>query len=183
MSNEEENLMVRFYDKVIKTDDVRENNMPVFIERTYIEIRIPDDRDVVNRPADKEDMERFPTEYRRYLNNKKKAINGTPLNQYSFLTAIQAENCKYLGIETVEELAELSDDKVQAFDLLNERTAARTFLENAKGFTAKEEQYKTAIEELRTQNEELKAEVEKLNAEIAALKTAKTKEEKKTSNK
>lgn len=174
MKSEEENVFARFYDKVIKTDRVKENNMPVFEECTYIEIAIPDDRDVVNRRADQEDIDRFPAEYNRYLNNKKKMIEGTPLNQFSFLTAIQMENCRYFGIETVEELAGLDEDKAKTMGISDERLAAETFLENAKSFAEKEQKYEKEIEELKAENEKLKAEIE-------ALKTPK--EDKKTSNK
>ena len=162
MDNKEENVFARFYDKVIKTDRIKENNMPIFEEKTYIEIRITDDNDVVDRVAEDDDKARFPVQYQRYVNSKKNKQDGTPLNQFSFLTAIQLENCRYCNIETVEQLASISDDKAKFFDLLNEKAAAKRFLENAKGFSEKERKYKDIIEELKAENEKLKSEIEAL---------------------
>lgn len=181
MSNKEENVFARFYDRVIKTDKIKENDMPVFEEQLYIEIRIKDDNDVVDRVAEPEDKIRFPEEFARYKNMKEAKQEGTPLNQFSFLTAVQLESCKFRGIETVELLANLSDEQANSLGLIDERTAAKTFLDNAKSFSEKESKFRGEIAELKAENEKLKAEVEELNAEIETLKAAK--EDKKTSNK
>lgn len=162
MNNQEENVFATFYDKVIKTDQVKENGMPIFEEKTYIEIRITDDNDVVNRLAEDDDKIRFPTAYQRYLNSKNHKQDGTPLNQYSFLTAIQLANCRCCSIETVEQLATISDDKAKFFDLLDERAAAKKFLENAKSFSEKEQKFKDEIEELKVENEKLRDEIKAL---------------------
>lgn len=162
MNNQEENVFARFYDKVIKTDRVKENNMPIFEEKTYIEIRITDDNDIVDRVADDNDKERFPAQYQHYINSKTIKQDGTPLNQYSFLTAIQLENCRYCNIETIEQLASISDDKAKFFDLFDEKAAAIKFLENAKSFSEKESKYNEIIEELKAENEKLKNEIKAL---------------------
>jgi len=162
MNTQEENVFARFYDKVVKTDSFKENNMPIFEEKTYIEIRITDDNDIVDRIAEDSDKERFPAEYQHYVNSKKIKQEGTPLNQYSFLTAIQLENCRYCNIETVEQLASISDDKAKIFDLFDEKMAANQFLENAKSFSEKELKFKEQIEELKAENEKLRDEIEAL---------------------
>lgn len=171
MSNEE-NVFARFYDRVIKTDKVQENDMPVFEERVYVEIRIKDDNDVVNRLAEEADKVRFADAYARYQNAKEKKQDGTPLNQFSFLTAIQLESCKFRGVETVEALADLSDEQANALGLIDERLAAKTFLDNAKSFSEKENKFRGEIEELKAENEKLKSEIEALKSAKGAEKAS-----------
>lgn len=151
-ANEEQNVSARFYDKAVKTAEVGKNGLPVFKNITYVEIRIKDNcTEIFNQPATAEKIKRFPREYALYEAAREKTREGTPLEQFAFLTAAEIETCKNRGVYTVEKLAELDFDRVRKLGLENEHIMAQMFLENAeknKGiadFAEKERRYKDRI--------------------------------------
>lgn len=160
----EDGVFARFYNRAIKTDNVKENGLPEFVNRVYVEIRIRDNNDVVDRRATKEDFERFPVEYNRFMLEQKQIESGTPLNQFAFLDAAQLENCKYRGVFTVETLAGLDDDKVKLLGLTEERELAKKFVEISKN--------NQAINDFSKKEKKYKDEIKKLKEEIARLKGA-----------
>lgn len=162
-NNREDGVIAKFYDKVVKTGEVNNKGLPIFSNKTFVEIRIRDNNcDVYNQPADREKIQRFPVEYARYLNEKKESEKGTPLNQFAFLTALEIETLKIHGIYTVESLVGLNDDKALQLGLVNEKKLAKRFLEvNAKNvkisdFEKREEKYKEQIADLQGEIEKLR---------------------------
>jgi hypothetical protein len=163
-SKTEDGVLAEFYDKSVKTNEVTDTGLPVFVQKTYIKIRLRDNNDVFDQPASEEHKKRFPVEYNRYLLNKKEVENGTPLNQFAFLTTGQLELCRFRGIFTVERLADLTDEQVQSLGLTEERELANKFLEVSKN--------NSAIAEFEKKEKAYKAEIKKLKAEIEKLKGA-----------
>lgn len=176
----EKNVAARFYDKAVKTNEVAKNGLPVFKNVTYIEIRLKDNStEVFNQPATDEKIRRFPKEYALYQLSKKQVENGTPLEQFAFLTAAEIATCKSRGVFTVEALAGLDIDKVQSLGLQDEHVLAGMFLEKSNNnkmlddFAKKEVEYERALEALREQlavvqralNEERKKNVAAKNGE------------------
>lgn len=176
----EKNVAARFYDKAVKTNEVAKNGLPVFKNVTYIEIRLKDNStEVFNQPATDEKIRRFPKEYALYQLSKKQVENGTPLEQFAFLTAAEIATCKSRGVFTVEALAGLDIDKVQSLGLQDEHVLAEMFLEKSNNnkmlddFAKKEVEYERALEALREQlavvqralNEERKKNVASKNGE------------------
>ncbi len=152
---DERNVAARFYDKAIKTSEVSENGLPVFKNVTYVEIRIKDNStEVYNQPATEEKIKRFPKEYALYKLSKEQAKDGTPLEQFSFLSAAEIASCKARGVFTVEALAELDFAKVNSLGLQNEHVLAQMFLENSgensklKKFAEREKEYQEKIRSL-----------------------------------
>ena len=152
---DEKNVAARFYDKAVKTSEVTENGLPVFKNVTYVEIRLKDNStEVFNQPATQEKIKRFPKEYALYKLSKEQAKDGTPLEQFSFLSAAEIATCKNRGIFTVEALADLDFEKVNSLGLQNEHVLAQVFLEEAginvkvKKFADREKEYKAKIREL-----------------------------------
>ncbi len=179
-SESEKNVAARFYDKAVKTNEVAKNGLPVFKNVTYIEIRLKDNStEVFNQPATNEKIRRFPKEYALYQLSKKQVENGTPLEQFAFLTAAEIATCKSRGVFTVEALAGLDIDKVQSLGLQDEHVLAEMFLEKSNNnkmlddFAKKEVEYERALEALREQlavvqralNEERKKNVAAKNGE------------------
>lgn len=151
----EKNVAARFYDKAVKTSEVNENGLPIFKNVTYVEIRIKDNNtEVFNQPATEEKIKRFPKEYALYKLSKEQAKDGTPLEQFSFLSAAEIATCKARGVFTVEALAELDFAKVNSLGLQNEHVLAQMFLETSgdnlklKKFAEREKEYKSKIAEL-----------------------------------
>lgn len=176
----EKNVAARFYDKAVKTEEVAANGLPVFKNVTYIEIRLKDNStEIFNQPASTEKIKRFPREYALYQLSKKQVENGTPLDQFAFLTSAEIATCKSRGVFTVETLAGLDFDKVQSLGLQNEHVLAQMFLEKSENnkmlndFSKKELEYEKEIESLREQlavlqralSEERKKNVHKANGE------------------
>ena len=160
------NVMARFYDKAVKTDKVTDKGLPVFKNVTYIEIRLKDNNiEVFDQPATQEKIRRFPKEYAIYKLSQSKVKNGTPLEQFAFLSAAELATCKNRGIFTVEDLADLSVEKMKDLGLENECQLARHFILNAQhnnavaDFTHKEKEYQSQIEMLKMQNTELLAQI------------------------
>lgn len=179
-SESEKNVAARFYDKAVKTNEVAKNGLPVFKNVTYIEIRLKDNStEVFNQPATDEKIRRFPKEYALYQLSKKQVENGTPLEQFAFLTAAEIATCKSRGVFTVEALAGLDINKVQSLGLQDEHVLAEMFLEKSNNnkmlddFAKKEVEYERALEALREQlavvqralNEERKKNVAAKNGE------------------
>lgn len=179
-SESEKNVAARFYDKAVKTNEVAKNGLPVFKNVTYIEIRLKDNStEVFNQPATDEKIRRFPKEYALYQLSKKQVENGTPLEQFAFLTAAEIATCKSRGVFTVEALAGLDIDKVQSLGLQDEHVLAEMFLEKSNNnkmlddFAKKEVEYERALEALREQlavvqralNEERKKNIASKNGE------------------
>lgn len=154
-AEDERNVAARFYDKAVKTDKVAANGMPIFKNVTYVEIRLKDNStEVFNQPATEEKIKRFPREYTLYKMAKEKIKEGTPLEQFAFLTAAEIETCKSRGLFTVEDLAALSNEKVQFLGLENEHNLAQKFVQNAQSnkmvaeMAAKEKEYQQKIADL-----------------------------------
>lgn len=136
-------VFVRFYDRVVKSDSVNEKTgMPIFKTRCFVQIRIKNNSsEIYDQPASDEKIQRYPVEYNRYLLNKKQVQEGTPLDQFSFLTVAQIEALKYYGIFSVEALAGLTQQKAQDLDILSEWQKAKNFLDT--------EQLRVAFEKLK----------------------------------
>lgn len=162
----EKGVFAKFYDRVVKTDEVQNNGLPKFNTVTFVEIRLRDNNtEVYDQPATEENKKRFPVEYARYQLAKKQVQEGTPLEQFAFLALDEIENMKYHGLFTVEALAALDDEKCKDLDCKRERDLAVKFLKNAEG--------NSALAEFEKKEEAYKAEIAKLKEEINLLKTAK----------
>lgn len=168
--------VARFYDKCIRTGEMTKEGTPKFNNTCYIEIRTKDNHDIFDQPATAEHQRRFPQEYMRYQLEKKQTEDGTPLDQFAFITLPQLETCKYRGIFTVEKLAELDEDRAKSICLTAEVEKAKKFLEASKNnlaideFTKREQEYKAEIEELKALKSKLELEIESLKEAAAKPK-------------
>jgi hypothetical protein len=160
----ETGVFARFFDKWVKTGNVQENGLPEYKERCYVEIKVKNSTDAPIRPADESDIRRFPQQYAFYKAKKEKQKDGTPLNQFAFLSLPQLEACDMRGITTIEELAALDDDKVKALNLTDAKELAMRFLDLAKN--------NQALAQMEAENKALRSEIETLKEENKALKEA-----------
>ncbi len=166
-ATDERNVAARFYDKAVKTDQLTSGGLPIFKNVTYVEIRLKDNTtEVFNQPATPEKIRRFPREYALYCQAKENVKDGTPINQFAFLTAAEVATCHNRGIWTVEALAALSPEKALDLGLTKEVETAQLFLQTAKDnrflshLAGKEKEYLNQIAELQRQVTELKKQVE-----------------------
>lgn len=171
----DEGVSARFYDRAVKTGQLDDNGIPKFIDVCYCEIRIKDNTtEVYDQPATQDKIERFPVEYARYQLSKKQVKDGTPLENFAFLSLSEIESCKYHGIFTLEALVNLSEEKVRNLNLFKEQKTARCFLENNRQVKKSEEfvQLKNDYEQKITS---LNGEIAKLENQLANLSRRKKK--------
>lgn len=130
-NHQDDGVSARFYDRAVKTGQLDDNGIPKFSIVCYCEIRIKDNTtEVFDQPATKDKIERFPVEYARYQLSRKQVKDGTPLEEFAFLSLSEIESCKYRGIFTLEALSKLSDEHARNLNLFKEKNMAVRFLEN-----------------------------------------------------
>lgn len=156
-------VMARFYDRAIKTEKIDEQGLPVFVNQTFIEIRLKDNTtEVFDQPADEEKKKRFELEYARYKLAKKQTADGTALEMFAFLDASEIAALKERGIFTVEALAGLKKEDAGNLGIEREKDLADKFLALQKDnsvlneFAKKEAAYKAEIAKLQDEIKELK---------------------------
>lgn len=112
----DESLFVVFYMGTMKNEEKSiEQGRPIIDDVECCRIIIPGDKNnIIDRPATASDKARFAKQYALFQQGVKEEeqLSGTRLNEWPFLTRGQCEEFRYLGIRTVEQLAEVRDDVV-----------------------------------------------------------------------
>lgn len=112
----DDSLFVVFYMGTLKDEEKSATEgRPIFNDVECIRVVIPGDKNNVNdRPASKQDKQRFSKQYALFQQGRteEEQTTGTPLAEWSALTRAQVEELKYLGIKTVEQLSNVRDDIV-----------------------------------------------------------------------
>lgn len=115
-SAQDAQLMVRFYMKARedKAATVKEGR-PMFNDVEHVEIRVPGKRDAqACRPATLRDKRRFPRHYEAFQKRSAMPETGTPLAEWAQINRSQVEMLAFVGIKTVEQLANASDTNIGA---------------------------------------------------------------------
>lgn len=133
----DDSLFVVFYMGVMRNEDKSVSaGRPIFDDVECCRIIIPGDKNnVVDRPATDSDRRRFSKQYGMFKEGLKEEdqLSGTRLNEWPFLTRAQCEEFRYLGIRTVEQLAEVRDDIVSKVPgLVHLKANAAVWLGKAK---------------------------------------------------
>lgn len=166
----DDNLWVTF-ESASHFDDVmtREKGRPIFEMRDYVKIIIPgDSTTVIQREVRETDKARWPKQWLAYKSGQEQT-QGTPLVEWTAISRAQVEELAYFKIQTVEQLAAVSDNVTQKFMGLNElRTKAKLYLEQVRG----EEPLLRLQAEIATRDEREKAllaQMETMQSAIAEL--------------
>lgn len=133
----DESLFVVFYMGVEQNSaKSTEAGRPVFDDVEFVRIIIPGDKNnIIDRRASDHDKRRFHRQYGLFKEGRKEEeqISGTRLTDWPMLTRAQCEEFKYLGLRTVEQLAEVRDDVVSRVPgMHNLKQVARAWLGKAK---------------------------------------------------
>ena len=169
----DESLFVVFYVNAIQNQAKSiEEGRAIFDDTECVRIIIPGDKNsIIDRPATVQDRGRFAKQYAMFKAGLKEdeQITGTRLDDWPFLTRAQIAEFRYLGLRTVEQLAECREDIVSRVPGLREiKSNAGQWLGKAKGAA---EAAKTAkliadqnstIESLQRAVQEQAARIEKL---------------------
>ena len=152
-------VRARFYLRPVQNQTkTAAEGRPIFDDAEFIEIAIAGDKDnVIDRPVQDNDKERFKASYGLFKEKGEGAISGTRLSQWPGVTRGQVEELAFFKVYTVEQLAAMSDGNAQGFMGINKlRTAARDFLATAAG---------------EAPAAQLRMELEKRDNELAAQRT------------
>jgi hypothetical protein len=157
----------------------QEAGRPVFDDCEFVKIFSPGDRtNIIDRPVRESDKLRFPGQYAAFKANKEQQASGTPLAEWPIVSRSMAEELKYLGFHTVEQIAEANDGAVAKHaGLTNLKVKARAYLELAAGNTKPIEEMTRTVQELQQQLNGRDELIENMKARLDALekgdKTAK----------
>lgn len=112
----------------------REQGRPIFEMREYIRIIVPGDTSsIVQRPVRETDIERWPRQYQAFKLGREQQV-GMPISEWNQVTRAQVDELRYFKIQTVEQLAAVSDATCQKFTGLNQlRDRAKVYLEQMRG--------------------------------------------------
>ncbi len=112
----DDRLWVRF-EMVPVEDPVKtaEAGRLISIDTPHIEIRTPGDRDnVLYRAVTELDKQRFKKRFDEWLKTQTdEPTEGTPLAEVPIFKRREVEECRYMNIYTLEQLAQLSDAHVK----------------------------------------------------------------------
>ena len=163
----DDKLVVHFYMGYLRNDKAtRDAGRPIYDDMEFIKIRIPGDRtSLVQRPVRPEDKRRFPQQYAAFKQGQESRVSGTPLAQWPIVSRGLAEELRYLGFHTVEQIAEANDTSpVRGLQQL--KIKARQFLEAAAGSTAPVEALEARLEETEAKNAALEKQIAELKAAL-----------------
>lgn len=146
-------LLVRFFykDREDKAKTLEEGR-PIFKETEYIEIRVRGNRDAqACRPATHADRQRFPRHYDAFKKRVEMPEEGTPLAEWPQISRSQIEEMSFIGIKTVEQLANAADtyiSKMHGGYTLKQRASDWLQASNATALIANNVALKTQVKAL-----------------------------------
>lgn len=172
---------VNFYPKTIPMPAASlAAGKPVFKSVVYMRLQHPGERDCIDRPATRQDAEKYPRQYRQYCEGRQGMPDGIPLDTLFPNHQDVREALNFNKIYTVEQLANLSDTALGNIGLggYEWQQKAKRYLaaiEQGKGFAQHEEQIRRMQVELDRANQtngDLARQVARLTDQIGQLLNA-----------
>jgi hypothetical protein len=159
----DKSLLVKFYYKNVQDQrETKAKGRPIFREKTYINIKVPGQRDGAARPASAADKQRFQRHYDAFKARVEIPQEGTPLAEWPLINGSLLEEMSFLNIKTVELLANLNDSMAGSFmGAQNFKAKAKAWLERAKNELTSETLQKVVLEQA--------AQIKDLAAKLDAL--------------
>jgi hypothetical protein len=164
-NNVKSSIMPKFYLRQ-KEDKKRsiEEGRPCFKDVEYVQIMIGGDKNnIVDRKIRDEDKYRWPVLYQNFKNGIENSVDGTPVKEWTAISASRALELNALNIFTVEQLADLSDNAIQSIGM-----DGRSLVSRAKMFLASASD-NAASEKIAHENEKLKSEMDALKLQMSEL--------------
>ena len=164
-------LMVQFY-----TEDERDDaasaakGEDVFVPIEYIKIFQPGGGDEVERRVTDADRERFADRYEKFKKKLDQRAEGFPLDQWGGLHRSAVNEYRKVGIETVEQLASVTDAQSHHMPMgfASTRAKAQAFLKMRKE--------SGAMEKLAAENAALNDRLAAITARLEAMEASQPKE-------
>lgn len=150
------------YNKVKSSEEGR----PIYEGRDYVQIIIPgDSKSVVDRPVQDADKARWPGAWQKYQSKDEGSLDGTPIEEWSYLDVTRKASLRHIGIRTVEQLAAMPDGQLPQIGLDGRevREWAQQFL---KPQSERETDLKKQVGELQRTVEALKASLDEAKRQL-----------------
>lgn len=164
----DEKLFVQFHTAALKNEArSAEEGRPIFDETVFVKIFTPGDRNnIIDRPATEIDKRRFAKQFAQFEGNKEQ-VTGTPLAEWPIMSRSMAEELKYFGFQTVEQLAQASDQALSRMAGLSSfKAKAIAYLELAAGSTKPIEKLTSDLEQVKAENAQLAEAVRALQGQL-----------------
>lgn len=145
---------------------------PIFKMVDYVEIIIPGDKNNrPKKPVSDEHKKRWPMQWQAYQSNQQEVIDGTPINQWAYLTPARVAELRAIGCRTIESVANFDETHIKrlgpdGFDL--KRRAQQAL----KPQSDVEQELRSEVSVLESENKELKMTMEHLQQRLEALEAA-----------
>lgn len=131
------NMVVMFYTHAEKNEIAsREAGAPVFSNVPYVRMHPPGEHlNVIVRPVQPHDRDRFPRQWQQYVLNKTQVPDGTPIDLLFPNNPALGETLKARGIYTIQQLAGLSANGIDSIGMGGQDhvTKAQNYIKNANG--------------------------------------------------
>jgi hypothetical protein len=128
----QDNLVVTFYRHSVHSQALSDKEgRPVFVEKDYVKILVPGERDTVDRPVRDEDKFRWARQWQAYHEKRQQAPEGTPIDCLFPQAPAIVATLRAMNFHVVEQLATASDIALQNIGM-----GARQWQEKAKQFLA-----------------------------------------------
>lgn len=133
-------LVVFFYVKsVFNAAKSSEAGLRVHEDQIYVTMHPPGERlNIVDRPATEQDRMRFPVQWSKFIQKVQQVPDGTPIDLLFPNNPSIADNIKTYGIQTIQQLANLSADAINNVGMGAQEyvNMAKRYIENATDGTA-----------------------------------------------
>ncbi len=130
---------------------------------TMIQFMFPGGKTIFPREATDFDKVQYRKQWEQFQANQVQIGDGLPIEQWSYITKLQAQNLKSLHIHTVTQLANTSDNDLAKVGMgaLDLRMKARAYVESQKG--------NSTTDELKEENQKLAGQLDELKAQMALM--------------
>lgn len=153
---EDAQKVVTFYIRSVENPaKSREQGVRICENQVFIRIHEPGERlNVVDRPVQETDKDRWPVQWSRFIQNKAQIPEGTPVDLLFPNNPAVADNLKTHGIHTIQQLAKLSAHAMDTVGMGAQEwvNMADAYLRNANDGSA----FLKVQEENRKLNQEIK---------------------------
>lgn len=160
----DQGVNVEFYrDSVPSAYQSEAAGHPVFVEKDFVRIMIPGSQNtIIESPVEDYHKRRFPIQWAKFQSvGGGGEMSGWKLESWPAINTAQVKTLKYMGIHTVEQLAEISDTAAQqvGHGTMELRTRAKAAVAAAQG--------NAVLEAQAMENKRLNDELENLKAVVA----------------
>jgi hypothetical protein len=164
-----------FYNKSVHNPvQSQQQGRPVFEDKIYVRVAPPGERlNVVDRPANRGDQQRWPMQWASFQQNKEQTPEGTPIELLYPEKPAVAATLRANGVMTIETCAELSGNAIDSIGMGAQGwvNAAQKYVAYAnKGVAIT--QHRKDLEERDSKIRVLTQQVESLQDEIMAMRSA-----------